>query len=566
MRLVSFTVENYRSITSAHRIALDKAVVLIGPNNEGKSNILRALVAAMNVLTEGRLLGVVAAPRPRGFTHRRYYAWENDYPVHLQESNPEGESVVLLEFELTTEEIGEFRSQIGSALNGTLPIRVAMGASRPTVTVAKQGPGKRVLSEKSSAIADFVAKRVDIEHVPAVRTASAAESVVTNLVERELAVLEDDPEYMAALRRIEDIQKPLLEVLSNRIRSTLAQFLPAVRTVRLQIRSEARSRGLRSCDIFVDDGTPTLLRNKGDGVQSLAALGLMRHASESGLRGRHLIVAIEEPESHLHPRAIHELREVIHELGKQHQVVITTHCPLFVNRVSIGSNILVKGTKARPSRSIEEIRDALGVRAADNLRNAELVLLVEGSDDQQAMKALLSVSSDRLRQALADGALAVDFIGGAGNIPYRAASLRDSLCRCHLFLDHDAAALRGYEQAITDGTVSKNEVHFAICPGLRESEIEDLYDTALYERWLLEEYGVSLGSPKFKGKRKWAERLAATFRHQGHHWNDDIEREVKRGVAALVHENAGGALHGSRRSSFDDLAEALGKRLERLEF
>jgi predicted ATPase len=52
MRLVSFSVENYRSITKARRIPLAASTVLIGPNNEGKSNILRALSVAMLTLTQ----------------------------------------------------------------------------------------------------------------------------------------------------------------------------------------------------------------------------------------------------------------------------------------------------------------------------------------------------------------------------------------------------------------------------------------------------------------------------------------------------------------------------------
>ena len=41
-----------------------------------------------------------------------------------------------------------------------------------------------------------------------------------------------------------------------------------------------------SVEIFVDDGVKTPLDYKGDGVQSLAALGIIRHASEGSGRGK----------------------------------------------------------------------------------------------------------------------------------------------------------------------------------------------------------------------------------------------------------------------------------------
>jgi predicted ATPase len=134
-----------------------------------------------------------------------------------------------------------------------------------------------------------------------------------------------------------------------------------VSDVQVQIPSEARFQALRrSCEIIINDGTPTLLQYKGDGVQSLAALGIMRHASEKSAHGKNFVIAIEEPESHLHPSAIHELRDVINELSGNHQVVLTTHCPLFVDRANISNNIIVHGKKARPAKKVQEIRDILG--------------------------------------------------------------------------------------------------------------------------------------------------------------------------------------------------------------
>jgi AAA15 family ATPase/GTPase len=60
MELVSFSVSNYRSVTSAYRLPIRRPTVLIGPNNEGKSNILRALVSSLQFLGS---LGGVAFPQ-----------------------------------------------------------------------------------------------------------------------------------------------------------------------------------------------------------------------------------------------------------------------------------------------------------------------------------------------------------------------------------------------------------------------------------------------------------------------------------------------------------------------
>src|SRR5207302_5609296 len=138
-----------------------------------------------------------------------------------------------------------------------------------------------------------------------------AYEIVGELVEKELSVVESDAGYLEALKSVAKIQQPVLDKISASIKETLKEFLPNVKEVRVSISEEERFRALRrACEIVVDDGTPTQLIRKGDGVQSLAALSLMRHASESSGSGRNLILAIEEPESHLHPNAIHQLKRV----------------------------------------------------------------------------------------------------------------------------------------------------------------------------------------------------------------------------------------------------------------
>jgi AAA15 family ATPase/GTPase len=52
MKLIGFSVTNFRSITKAHKVSLSDTTVLIGRNNEGKSNLLKALDIAMSILQQ----------------------------------------------------------------------------------------------------------------------------------------------------------------------------------------------------------------------------------------------------------------------------------------------------------------------------------------------------------------------------------------------------------------------------------------------------------------------------------------------------------------------------------
>ena len=564
MKLVSFSVQNFRSITQAHKLPLADYTVLVGPNNEGKSNLLKALATAMRILTRGRRLTFVKGqPVTKFYAPYRTYDWENDFPIGLQRKHPDGESVFVLEFLLNQKEVQRFKKQIKSSLNGTLPIRIALGPqSTCKVTVAKKGPGGPALTAKSAIIAAFVADQLQFEHIQAVRTAESAESVIGSLVDEQLASVESNPEYKQAIEEIAKLQRPVLDQLSNSIKTTMVRFLPAIRNVTFELADDTLTAALRrAARIVVDDGSPTYLAYKGDGVQSLAALALMRYSSETSAGAKNSVIAVEEPESHLHPNAIHGLKAVLRDLAGKNQVVITTHCPVFVDRSNAGANIIVKDRKARTATSIDEIRRVLGVRASDNMRHAELVLLVEGEDDREALHALLSAASSHLRIALNGGALAIEVLGGGSNVAYKASLVKSALCECHAFLDYDRAGVEGATRAQNEGILLPSEVTFASCLGAKESELEDLYEPSVYESMIYSNYNVSLQGSRFKGPKKWSDRLKETFKHQGQHVDDKRQAEIKAKVATLVAQNGLTSLNPHKRTSFDRLVATLEIRL-----
>jgi putative ATP-dependent endonuclease of OLD family len=489
-----------------------------------------------------------------------------DYPISKQSKFPKGETEIVLEFGLEEKEYSEFQSEVGSKITGLLPLKFCIGKSGVTVAYYKKGPGAVVLSRKSAKIAEFVSSRLEFEHIPAIRTAESAQDIVYELVSRELAGLERNPEYVAALETIAGLQRPLLASLANNIKRTLKQFLPQVQDVELDLSSEQRFSALRRGVLMsIDDGTMTPLEYKGDGVQSLAALAMIRHASAGSGKEKNFVIAIEEPESHLHPKAIHELKDVIDHLGEEHQVILTSHNPLFVDRRVLSSNIIVNNKKAQPARNVNEIRDILGVRASDNLRNAEMVLVVEGEDDVNSIMDLLRARSTYLCQCLNNGTLALDSLGGGAKLPYKLSLLRDSICLYHVFLDYDKCGQDSYAAAKRSGLLEDGQINFARASGRKESEFEDLLQVSLYKAAVEAKFRIVLASKKFKGPKKWSERMKDVFVASGKHWDENIKNELKNVVSALVTSNPSTALSAVDESVFLGLITALETRLKEKE-
>jgi putative ATP-dependent endonuclease of the OLD family len=574
MELVKFAVHNYRSIKTPFTLQLSDLTVLVGPNNVGKSNILRALHTGLGVLVDmperlsyakfdGKSSVFLAAAY--GVLSRRY-TWVDDFPVSLQHTKKDGHTELLYEFKLTAAEQAEFQKKIGSETNGTLPIQLLLSAKGIALRVKKPGRGNAALTKKVAKIAEFVGANLDYEYVPAVRTAEAAERVVEQMVQRSLAPLEKSPQYAEVLSKIAELQQPMLDELSETVKRMLASFLPNVKDVRIGVTDRDRANALRkACQIIVDDGNPTDLKQKGDGVQSLAALAVLKNASESTAEGRRLVLAIEEPESHLHPKAIHELRSVLLSLAGTHQIILTTHCPLLVRRDRLRSNVVVSSEKATAATSVEEIRKVLGVRAADNLQNAELVLVVEGEDDAVAVRALLENHSVTIRDAFSTNTIAIESLAGANNLAYKLSMLRSALCQYHVWVDNDSTARLSVQRATDEGLLLPVELHQATVIGMFESEFEDLLKTDLYENFLLTTYGVSTFHPAFNKhqcKKKWKDRMRTLFVENGKGWDDSTEQNVKRSIAKLVRQNPSTALEGARSTCFVAFANAIDQRIK----
>ena len=558
-------MQRYRSIQKAEKIRLGDLTILIGPNNEGKSNILQGLVTGMRLLasTPGQTkAGRQATTQTRYRVQRDEYDWERDFPIGLQSSKPDGTTIFDFVFELSDEEVAEFQSEVKSKLNGTLPIRLTASADSLVFEVRKKGPGGKALTDKRVAIAGFVARRINPQAIPSIRTAQESMRIVDSMVQRELIKLAESPEYVAAMDKVAELQRPILDEIGQNLREMLNTFLPDVTAVRLDIRD--RYRGLNECEILVDDGTTTDLRHKGDGVQSLAAISLIHHVAQQSPTSGEIVLALEEPEAHLHPRAIHQVRRVLQEIASRQQVILTTHSPLLVNRSSIASNVIVHRRKAAPAQSIDQIRDVLGVRVADNLSAAEIVLVVEGSEDVAALEALLPAQSSAIGTALNEGRLAIDGMHGTGNLRYRLALMADQLCTAHVLLDNDAAGVSASAAARNEGLLEFADQTFASSVGMVESEFEDWIDPDLYLAAIKRKFNVDLWSTAFRRrKQKWSARVEREFRHAGQLWDDGTKAAVKGTVATLVAERPDQALKPEWSTAFGGLVAALEDKLQR---
>lgn len=563
MKLVSVSVKEFRSIQNASKLPFSEFSVLLGPNNEGKSNILAATVFTLGLLSQGNY------EYRRQHLRYRYdelgsYTWKRDYPVGKQSSKPNGSSEVVLEFELDAAEKKRFRTRTSINLNANLKLKVNFGQTEAKVDIVLSGPLKKAINQKSiNAIAKFVADSIYLQYVPAIRTADLAHQVTEELLSARLRQLEKDQEYQASLSAIQRLQQPILAGLSRELTETVKSFLPEVKSI-----SVANSRSLaraisRSAEITVDDGAKTPLRAKGDGIKSLAAISLLQHFGRTNLGNRSLILAIEEPESHLHPRAIHRLREVLRSISVDNQVILTTHCPVLINRSRISDNVIVRAGSASPASSIGEIRSALGVEASDNLKSARLILLVEGPNDIPLVRTWLCGSDPEIEGALERGEIGIDSLDGVSNLTYKAKLHKANATDVYAFVDNDQAAREALSAAESSGALLTSEYTSAVCPGIANTEIQDLIDDLAYLPAISTLLGTTITSADLsKAKGDWSARMKQVAENKGKPWSKILEARLKAKACESAATVGLTSLAKKRRSSIDALVAGLRQRVD----
>lgn len=549
MKLVDFSVTNYRSITKAHKISLNDLTVLVGKNNEGKTNLLTALDVAMtSMIKHGQFRRTVNRSDDN-------YEWNRDFPIQYQNRKNGLESIFRLNFCLEGEESYEFKRETGIRSDEKVPIEIKIGKDNQ-VRIAVPKRGSSSYTQKSAQVTKFICERISFNYIRAVRTDDMALAVLQEIILSEFRDIEKKKEYIDALKVIEDLEKTVYDSISNRILTPMQEFLPLLKGIKIENRFDQRQRyRMRSnIDIVLDDGFPTSIGFKGDGVKSLVSLSILKDIKNAEGAS---IIAIEEPESHLHSSAIHSLVDVINSITEKHQVIITTHNPLFVQRNSIKNNIIVNAGTAQPAKSIKEIRDILGVLPADNLINASHVLVVEGESDKKILGKILRAQSPKLKAALSKNLLVIKSLAGANNLNYELVNLRATMCKYFVFLDDDKSGRSSAEKAIESGYLNDAEIKYSICNGQSESEIEDCIKPDVYINMIQDSFSVDLKRKEFKCNSKWSERMKNVFLSQGQRWNDTIEKKVKQIVADSFPDTVENALIEQKRGSIDALINSL---------
>ncbi len=419
VELVGVEIENLRGFRHARLDLREGLLLLVGPNNSGKTSLLRLLDWLINHASEDVLVGDRAPSvdevqflMPARDTHRN--ARRLTFLLRI----PDGR-----------------RRRRFSCKSDIAKLRI--GVSRDLLRMNVGPPRLKErddLDNQRAALALLRALRGSVIFVlvPASRDASSAsflqayrDAVGSRLKERAMHAKQAGAPigYRQVKRMTEEIRKTAEQLISP-LWSEIEQSLPPglVKTGRFQLELEPQdlvdwmtsqiSLRIVTGEHDVDSVEPAEV---GSGLQSHLQLAIAL-TSLRGMEQNH-IIAIEEPEAYLHPAAQRSFaRKIVEDIPGTR--IVSTHSPLLVDEARYGEVVLVRDHHFYMPKPLEQsdprresINSVLISGHGAEMAFSRSVLLVEGPGDRLYLEALRRRVADETRDGRLDE-LAVVPVGG----------------------------------------------------------------------------------------------------------------------------------------------------------
>lgn len=261
-----------------------------------------------------------------------------------------------------------------------------------------------------------------------------------------------DPNNLKLQKAFEQVRiasNDVFSKLEKKINNSKVKIAFPNTKISFQFNPDTRQDVHKTALVYVDDGFKTELQDKGSGIQSAVIIGLFDfYTREISCLGASLL-AIEEPELYLHPhgrRVVSKRLDDFLDNGKN-QVIITTHSSEFINVAGESLNIIIvrrdedNGTFAK-NVSFENIKEKQILIKNQNSEMffADSVVLVEGGGDKYIFEAVANKYGKRMGLGfnwLNDNNISVIPVIGKSEFYKYVQKLNEASINCYILADFD---------------------------------------------------------------------------------------------------------------------------------
>lgn len=348
MKLKDITIENFRGLRSLS-LPLDGLTVLIGENNIGKSTVLEAIRL---VLT-------------RGFGVRRGQFTEYDFNLKDATATPQMAYPISIILHFAEEQESEWPDNVVQRLNEVIQLDMENGLNHiwlqakgwyqeesgsfeSRAVFLDAGGEELMLKNNTNAPLNLLFRFVPLFFLSALRDASQEFGQRGQFWSGFLKAIQ-----------LPDDQRIEIEEMLRQVNTSVISANAGLTEVTNKIADAGRLVPLDSAEPVVLEAIPTRvfdmvgkiqvhlkssygaklpLQRHGEGTQSLAVLMLFQAFAAANLADSYApestpLLALEEPEAHLHPSAIRSLGSFLESMTGQ--ILVTSHSGDLVSRVPV---------------------------------------------------------------------------------------------------------------------------------------------------------------------------------------------------------------------------------------
>lgn len=247
-----------------------------------------------------------------------------------------------------------------------------------------------------------------------------------------------DAELNEAIDKVKNVADLIFSDVGSKVTSSSIKTTFPGTTLHFQFNTETKTDLYKSCVIYVDDGFKSQLTEKGAGIQSAIIVGLFSYYMREINTIGSALLCIEEPELYLHPHGRRVMNTNLDRFldDDRNQVIIATHSADFINSPSDANVILVKkndcATTAN-SVNIKDIKHILINNDQNELFFADKVILCEGYDNY----ILRWVSESLFPGKLDENNVSVISVGGKDFFKDICKQLMRLQIECYILADFD---------------------------------------------------------------------------------------------------------------------------------
>lgn len=384
MRISSARIRGYRTLKDEIDLDLAGGLTLVGPNNAGKTNALKAIrlffTGYENTLGYSRDVDLSKGQKAQTNIALTFKGDESSDSEFYDSVKKLRELLGLPEASS-----GEVTIYLTFSNNSNPVYRVFPNSKRP-----KTGTLNAQYSRYERAFIDSVLDRFKVHYIPSDKGIPQLYSdlVLPFLVKKAFGVVHP---------HLKQVSEALAEA-SEKLNKTLSEA--GLKDVSCSFNFPSTPDFL-SKDIHFDISDPgqTSIFSKGMGIQSTALMAAFEWITQQEIEaGKSVVWLLEEPESYLHPELVNHSNSIISKLREQSQVIITTHALGFVPqnpKALLGVEREDGWTQIKRYKTYREasqrIRQSLGVQFSDFYNLATYNIFVEGETDREMIQEIIDL-------------------------------------------------------------------------------------------------------------------------------------------------------------------------------